>query len=148
MDRNQTRTVRLYGLCEGEEMKRKFIKSKSKDNTIDNIKLLALSEDVLQYILSKKRLQLTNAEFCEFLKAFNLMLDTAFFFLPYGERNNILEKLQNGEITPSQAEKKIFVSEGIPKPSDMKNHVYRGGKYERDYANEDKVDLTPYIDYL
>ena len=131
-------------------MKRKFIKSEFKHECIDNIKLLALTEDILQYISKRDGvdIKLTSAEYHQFTKAFGLMLDTAYFFLPINERTELLEKLQQGEMTPSQAERKIFTSEGIPKPSDMKNHVYRGGKYERGYANKDKVDLTPYIDYL
>ena len=136
-------------------MKRKFIKDKFEQGCIDNIKLLALTEDILQYILNKDDIKLTSAEYHEFTKAFGLMLDTAYFFLPIGERTELLEKLQNGEITPSQAEKQIFRSEGIPKPSAMQNHVWYGGKYvpkiSFDYLSsdlQDKVDLSPYSDYL
>jgi len=132
-------------------MKRKFIKDKFEQGCVDNIKLLALTEDILQYILNKEDLNITNAEYHEFTKAFGLMLDTAYFFLPIGERTELLEKLQQGEMTPSQAEKQIFKSEGIPKPSSMKDYIWRGGKYDhkygRDYDN-DKLDLSPYIDNI
>ena len=138
-------------------MKRKFIKSEFKHGCIDNIKLLALTEDILQYILKRDGvdIELTSAEYHEFTKAFGLMLDTAYFFLPIGERTELLEKLQNGEITPSQAEKQIFRSEGIPKPSAMKDHVWYGGKYVHKMSfkynlsdRDNKTDLSPYSDYL
>ena len=136
-------------------MKRKFIKSEFKHGCIDNIKLLALTEDILQYILKRDDIVLTSAEYHQFTKAFGLMLDTAYFFLPIGERTELLEKLQNGEITPSQAEKQIFRSEGIPKPSAMKDHVWYGGKYVHKMSfkyhlsdRDNKTDLSPYSDYL
>jgi hypothetical protein len=132
-------------------MKRKFIKSEFKEGCVDNIKLLALTEDILQYILNRDDIKLTSAEYHEFTKAFGLMLDTAYFFLNWGERSQLLEKLQNGEITPSQAERKIFTCEGIPKPSEMKHFIWRGGRYQRKYDRDydtDKVDLSPYSDYL
>jgi len=132
-------------------MKRKFIKDKFEQGCVDNIKLLALTEDILQYILNRDDIKLTSAEYHELTKAFGLMLDTAYYFLNWGERNQLLEKLQNGEITPSQAERKIFTCEGIPKPSEMKHYIWRGGRYQRkcdrDY-DTDKVDLSPYSDYL
>lgn len=132
-------------------MKRKFIKSEFKHGCIDNIKLLALTEDILQYILKRDDIVLTSAEYHQFTKAFGLMLDTAYFFLPIGERTELLEKLQQGEMTPSQAERKIFTCEGIPKPSEMKHYIWRGGRYQRKYGRDydtDKVDLSPYSDYL
>ena len=132
-------------------MKRKFIKDKFEQGCVDNIKLLALTEDIFQYILNRDDIKLTSAEYHEFTKAFCLMLDTAYYFLNWGERNQLLEKLQNGEITPSQAERKIFTCEGIPKPSEMKHYIWRGGRYQRKCGRDydtDKVDLSPYSDYL
>ena len=132
-------------------MKRKFIKDKFEQGCVDNIKLLALTEDIFQYILNRDDIKLTSAEYHEFTKAFCLMLDTAYYFLNWGERNQLLEKLQNGKITPSQAERKIFTCEGIPKPSEMKHYIWRGGRYQRkcdrDY-DTNEVDLSPYSDYL
>jgi hypothetical protein len=132
-------------------MKRKFIKSKFKEGCIDNMKLLALTEDILQYILNRDDIHLTSAEYHQFTKAFGLMLDTAYFYLSWSERTELLRKLQNGEITPSQAERKIFTWEGIPKPSDMKHYIWSGGRYQRrwrEYSDEDKIDYSPYSDYL
>ena len=131
-------------------MKRKFIKSKTKEGCIDNMKLLALTEDILQYILNRDDINLTSAEYHQFTKAFGLMLDTAYFYLSWSERTELLRKLQNGEITPSQAERKIFTWEGIPKPSDMKHYIWSGGRYQRkwEYSDEDKIDYSPYSDYL
>lgn len=136
-------------------MKRKFIKSEFKQGCIDNIKLLGLAEDVLKYLVTRDDINLTSAEYHEFSKAFGIMLDTAFFFLPYQERYALLQKLQNGEITPSKAEKQIFKSEGIPKPSSLKDYIWYGGKYIpkmnfKYYKSNliDAVDLSAYIDYL
>ena len=114
------------------------------------MKLLALTEDILQYILNRDDINLTSAEYHQFTKAFGLMLDTAYFYLSWSERTELLRKLQNGEITPSQAERKIFTWEGIPKPSDMKHYIWSGGRYQRkwEYSDEDKIDYSPYSDYL
>lgn len=133
-------------------MKRKFIKDKLEQGCVNNIKLLALTEDILQYILNRDDIKLTSAEYHEFTKAFGLMLDTAYFFLPIGERTELLEKLQQGEMTPSQAERKIFTSEGIPKPSEMKHYIWRGGRYQRkydsDYERTNEIqELSPYLNY-
>lgn len=135
-------------------MKRKFIKSKYKEGCIDNIKLLGIAEDILKNLATRDD-KLTSAEYHEFTKAFCLMLDTAYFFLPWQERYQLIQQLQNGETTPSQVERKVFSSEGIPKPSAMKDHVFYGGKYipkmSFDYLSsdlQDKVDLSVYSDYL
>ena len=106
-------------------MKRKYIKNKYKGyRGFDTVKMLRMCEDIIKLVardqvpsLKEKGTTISEMEFCELMDAFGIMLDTAFFRLPLGERLQILYDLEDGKITPSQAERLIYRSEGILPPS-------------------------------
>ena len=106
-------------------MKRKYIKSEYKGyRGFDTVKMLRMCEDIIKLVvtdqvpsLKEKGTTISEMEFCELTDAFNIMLDTAFFRLPIGERLKMLDDLEAGKITPSQAERLIYRSEGILPPS-------------------------------
>ena len=106
-------------------MKRKYIKNKYKEyGGFDTVKMLRMCEDIIKLVvtdqvpsLKKKGTTISEMEFCELTDAFGIMLDTAFFRLPIGERLQMLDDLEAGKITPSQAERLIYRSEGILPPS-------------------------------
>lgn len=106
-------------------MKRKYIKNKYKEfGGFDTVKMLRLCEDIIRFVArdhpllkESKGTDITEMEFCELMDAFGIMLDTAFFRLNLKERLQMLDDLEAGKITPSQAERLIYRMEGILPPS-------------------------------